>query len=86
MTLRCNFFAIPALAPDAAQQALNAFCAAHRVLTLDRHFVDQGTGSYWAVSVTWLDSCMDANMRAGAHRARWREPKARRAGIFRARS
>lgn len=85
MTLRCHFFAIPALAPDAAQQALNAFCAAHRVLTLDRHFVANGTGSDWAVSVTWLDRCTGANMHAGAYRPRWPRPKAHRAGIFRVR-
>lgn len=47
-----HFFAIPALDPAAAQDALNAFCAAHRVVQLERQFVADGARSFWAVCAT----------------------------------
>ena len=36
--MKYRFFAIPALAPSVEQEALNAFCAVHRVVTVDKHF------------------------------------------------
>ncbi|MBL8470789.1 MAG: HRDC domain-containing protein [Rhodocyclaceae bacterium] len=54
--MRMQFFHVPALAPEAAQTALDAFCAQHRVVTLEKHFVVQGDASYWAVCVTWVES------------------------------
>lgn len=47
-----HFFAIPALDAGAAQEECNRFCAAHRVLTLEKHFVVDGAQSYWAICVT----------------------------------
>ena len=46
------FFAIPALDPRAAQDELNAYCAAHRVVAVDRQWQADGANSYWAVCVT----------------------------------
>lgn len=44
-----HFFAIPALHPEEAQSELNAFCAAHRVVSIERQFVAAGVQSYWAL-------------------------------------
>lgn len=53
--MKLQFFAIPAKWPEDAQQMLNAFCAQHRVTTLEKHFVDLGTESYWSICVTFID-------------------------------
>jgi hypothetical protein len=46
MSLHC--FVIPALDPRAAQAELNVFCAAHRVLSLERQFVLAAHATYWS--------------------------------------
>jgi hypothetical protein len=33
-----HFFAIPALRPEGARDEINTFCAAHRVVTVERQF------------------------------------------------
>ena len=53
--MRFRFFTLPAFDPDAAQDALNAFCAQHRIVASDRHFVDRGGDSFWAVCITWVE-------------------------------
>lgn len=47
-----HFFTIPALNPQPVQDALNDFCAAQRVVSIDRQFVAAGVDSFWAVCVT----------------------------------
>lgn len=47
-----HYFAIPALHPQAAQDELNAFCAAHRVVAVDQQWLADGACSHWAVCVT----------------------------------
>ncbi len=47
-----HFFVIPIHDSGAAQQALNSFCAAHRVVSLERQFVTAGADSCWALCVT----------------------------------
>ena len=46
------FFTVPALDAQERQDEFNAFCCAHRVVQIDRHFVADGPGSYWALCVT----------------------------------
>lgn len=46
-----HFFAVPTLDPAAAQAELNAFCAEHRVVQVDRQFVAAGPRSHWALCV-----------------------------------
>lgn len=58
--MRFRFFTIPAFDPDTAQDALNAFCAQHRIVASDRHFVDRGVDSFWAVCVTWVEGAAPA--------------------------
>ncbi len=47
-----HFFAVPANDPAEAQRALQAFCAQHRVASIDRQLVQAGLDSFWAVCVT----------------------------------
>jgi len=58
--MRFRFFTIPAFDRDAAQDALNAFCVQHRIVASDRHFVDRGVDSFWAVCVTWVEGAAPA--------------------------
>ncbi len=53
--MKFRFFAIPARQPEEAEQALNAFCASHRVSFVDRRLVEDGADSFWTVCVTWQD-------------------------------
>lgn len=68
-----HFFAIPALHPEDAQAELNAFCAAQRVVAIERQFVAAGAQSYWAL-------CVVVAHRSGpaAHCAEGRRPPVRR--------
>jgi hypothetical protein len=54
--MKFEFFLIPALSPDIAQQELNSFCGSHRIVTIEKHFVANGEQSYWAVCVSYLDN------------------------------
>ena len=42
----------------AALEEVNTFLRAHRILSVDRHFVQDGANSVWAICVSYLD---DAN-------------------------
>lgn len=63
-----HFFTIPVLsAHHQAQDDLNRFVAAHRVLRLDRQLVQAGDHSCWAVCVETQDGSgpLPANLTAG---------------------
>lgn len=47
-----TFFTIPIADDGSAQQALNSFCANHRVARVEQHFVADGGASFWAICVT----------------------------------
>lgn len=49
-----KFFAIPVREPEPAEQALNSFLSRHKVLSIDRRFVDVGSDSFWAIAVDYL--------------------------------
>lgn len=49
-----KFFTIPIRDAATAEAELNAFLSAHRVLVVDRHFIDRGDNSFWAVCVDFL--------------------------------
>jgi superfamily II DNA helicase RecQ len=53
--MKYHFFAIPANAPDAAQEELNRFCAGQRVVSVDKQLVQDADRSYWALCVCYLD-------------------------------
>ncbi len=50
------FAIVPARSPELAQAELNAFLRGHRVLTVDRRWVELGENSYWAICVDYLES------------------------------
>ncbi len=49
--MKMKFFAVPAHAPEGAEEELNRFLAGHRVLEIDRQVVQD---SYWSICVTYL--------------------------------
>ena len=54
--MKYQFFSIPAHAADAAQEALNRFCAEHRVIDIEKQFVTDGPKSYWAFCIYYQDA------------------------------
>lgn len=53
--MKYRFFSIPAMMPDAMQDDMNRFCAAHRVISIEKQFVQDGERSYWAVCVSYVE-------------------------------
>lgn len=51
-----KFFIIPINNIQEAEGELNAFLRAHRVLKMDRNWVDQGESSFWAICVDYLEN------------------------------
>jgi hypothetical protein len=49
------FAIVPARSPEIAQAELNTFLRGHRVLTVDRRWVELGENSYWAICVDYLE-------------------------------
>ncbi len=50
-----KFFTIPIQDLASSEGELNGFLANHRVLSVDRHFVEHGASSFWTVCVDYLD-------------------------------
>ena len=50
--MRINLFTMPLLKCDRGEQELNAFCSAHAVAAIDKHFVADGANSFWAFCIT----------------------------------
>ncbi len=51
-----KFFYIAVRDPGPAESELNAFLVNHRVLSVERRWVDQGGDSFWAFCVDYFDS------------------------------
>jgi superfamily II DNA helicase RecQ len=51
-----RFFVVPIRSVEAAQAELNAFLRGHRVLSIERRWVDQGENSCWSFCVDYLES------------------------------
>ena len=49
-----KFFIVPVLDAAPAEAELNAFLARHRVVAIDRRWVDQGSSSLWAICVDYF--------------------------------
>ena len=41
---------------DDAEAEVNAFLRQHRVLSIDRHFVDDGANSFWAICISYIET------------------------------
>ena len=53
--MQFRFFHIAAYGDDETVDSLNKFVRAHRVAAVDRHFIQDGANSGWAVCVSYLD-------------------------------
>src|SRR5580704_9209616 len=51
-----KFFTIPIQNSDAAETELNSFVQSHRVLAVERRWVEQGATSFWSFCVDYLDA------------------------------
>ncbi len=49
-----RFFTIPVNDAVTFEQELNGFLARHKVMSIDRHLIDQGMNSFWAICVDYL--------------------------------
>ena len=51
-----KFFTVPIQNSEAAEAELNGFLGSHKILSVDRRWVDQGSASFWSFCVDYLDS------------------------------
>lgn len=51
-----QFFTVPVRDSESAVRELNGFLASHRILSIDRQFVEVGVNSFWAICVDYLTS------------------------------
>ena len=51
-----RFFVIPVRTSAGAEEELNRFLRSHRVLSVDRRWVDQGSESFWSFCVDYLET------------------------------
>ncbi len=52
---------VPIRFAEPAQEELNEFLRSHRVLSVDRRWVEQGDNSFWAICVDYLESSGSAS-------------------------
>ena len=53
--MKYRVFHIPTLFPHGGEAELNAFCASHRVASVDKALVQDGTNSYWSFCVGYQE-------------------------------
>jgi len=71
-----RIFLVPILYGDDSTDELNAFIASHRVVHIERRWIEQGNQSAWAFCIEYvLASSIDGANSAGVHGFdSWREP------------
>ncbi len=60
-----KFFVIPMADSGGVEAELNSFVQSHRVLSVERHWVNQGAASCWALCVDYLDRPAAARVESG---------------------
>jgi hypothetical protein len=50
-----RFFTVPIQNAEQAEAELNGFLRSHKVLSIDRRWVEQGSTSFWTFCVDYLD-------------------------------
>ncbi len=68
--LRLRFFTVPIHADEDLAADLNGFLASHRVLAIDRRFVEDGANSVWAICVSFDDGASGTPRTAAGKRGR----------------
>ena len=61
-----KFFYVPSRNPVSTEAELNSFLSSHRVVTIERKFVENGADSFWAFSVDFIHYDARANSSHGA--------------------
>jgi superfamily II DNA helicase RecQ len=59
------FFTVPIQDSGRAQEELNAFLRSHKILSVDRRWVEQGSSSFWSFCIDYLEG---APAEAGGYR------------------
>jgi hypothetical protein len=57
-----RLFTLPINDPGEAENELNGFLATHRVLSVDRRFVEEGERSFWSFCVDFIDQQAKARL------------------------
>ena len=68
-----KFFVVPVREPEGVEDSLNAFLRAHKVLAVNRRWVEQGNDSYWSLCTDYLESAQGKGPKsndAGGQRAK----------------
>jgi hypothetical protein len=68
--MRFHFFTVEALAPAAGEAELNAFCAQHRIASVDKQFVAHGTHGCWLFCLTTVEGDAAERSSGAARRGR----------------
>jgi superfamily II DNA helicase RecQ len=71
--MKMRFFLIPVQESDRAAGELNGFLSNHRILSVERHFVADGSNSVWAICVNYLDSAERSGSQKSGGRVDYRE-------------
>lgn len=54
--MKLQFFSVNALEPEADQAAIDDFSVRHRLVSVDKRFVERGEFCYWSVCITYLEA------------------------------
>ena len=49
-----KFFVVPVMDAASSEMDANGFLGCHRVISVDRHFVEQGNNSFWSLCVEYI--------------------------------
>ena len=60
--MKLQFFSINALEPEVDQAALDAFCTQHRVVSIDKRFIERDEMCCWSVCITYLETPSAPNL------------------------
>ncbi len=67
--MACKFFIVPIRDSEAAEAELNAFLQSHKVLDVERRWVDQGANSFWSLCIDYLDPAAAGSSRRTSRRS-----------------
>ncbi len=68
--MKISFFTIPIRDPKSAGNELNTFLRGHRIVSVDKQFVADGSNSCWVFCIEWLDADESSGGRASVMKSR----------------
>lgn len=66
-------FSLPAFGDEAAELSLNEFLARHKIIQVDRQFIEQGGLSYWSLCVGYQSQSVSTSVPAKKARVDYKE-------------